>query len=377
MKEIFWKNLIGQQRIREVLGNAFLGGTLGHAYLFCGDEGTGTFAAAIDLAGALLCASDGNVPCGVCESCRKVAHFSHPELTIISPLSFSRECRGSGGSLNDVGWQFVNESIRAKIADPYRALPADGLRTVPLEWVKEAAHAVQRGSVSGRTHVMIITDIDLLNKEASNAMLKTLEEPPAGTVMILCSSRPHSVLPTIRSRCQIVRFGHLTDEQIRSELARRDPANGAGEPAELALQSAQGSLSIALDALDESTGNLGQDVRWIFESACVNDPLEAAPGLERIAAGYSAVQLGKFFTLCIALVRNVWFASEPDAAKYFHPRSELALAADCALDGDRAGNLVLACENALSAVRTHGNALLVLVAFYLEISEILVHGKKQ
>ena len=87
MKTLKWTNLLGQERVKEMLSSAVANGTLGHAYLLCGDIGTGTFQAALELSMALLCSSDREVPCYTCEACKKVLRNAHPDFHVIMPVS--------------------------------------------------------------------------------------------------------------------------------------------------------------------------------------------------------------------------------------------------------------------------------------------------
>ena len=370
MSAIEWKHFVGQSRIKELLGNAFANGALGHAYLFCGDEGCGTLAAACDMGRALLCESEATAGCDECPGCRKIASMAHPGFSLLCPLPFGREHRGTDGSLSEAGWDWINESVRKRIADPYLPLPGEGSRSIPLDWVKEVLQSIGRSrGREGKRHVVILADADLLRKETANAMLKTIEEPPVGTFLFLCTSRPHAVLQTIRSRCQVVRFGHLTPEQIRAELLNRMDTVIDDARLRFAVDSAQGSLCAALAVLDEGVAQVEEDARLLMGSGEVREPLAVVAHLERMADQYTSARLEQLLQYCLITLRTTCMASEHGAGNYF--------GRGFSLRDDSADRATEVCETALAAARNHGNALVLLVAFYLEMMEIVRDGKEQ
>jgi len=214
--------------VKNVIGHAFGNGTLGHAYLFSGERGTGKFAAAVDLAMALLCQHKDVRPCGECAACRKVGAYSHPDFHVIMPLVLLPEHKKDGGSLSDEGWALAAAAAKRRLGDPYRLPQYGGIPNIPVDWIREAMEAVMRGGNEGPANVVIIDGVEAMNDKSANAMLKTLEEPPPGTVMILLTDKLHAVLPTIVSRCQIMRFALLPPDTVRLELYKRLRAGTLG-----------------------------------------------------------------------------------------------------------------------------------------------------
>jgi DNA polymerase III delta' subunit len=151
-------------------------GHLAHAYLFTGERGSGKFATALAVAKVLNCET-GSVSAGcVCASCHKIDAGNHPDLFIIEKSEEKTE--------------IVIGQITPRPNQPYQPL---------LPWLSVKA-------LEARVRVVIIKDADLLNAEASNAFLKTLEEPVPGTLFILTTSVAREILPTVRSRCQQIQF---------------------------------------------------------------------------------------------------------------------------------------------------------------------------
>lgn len=166
--------IIGHQQQIKILKSAIAQQRIAHAYLFDGPAGIGKKLVAQALACAFLCETGGG--CGNCSDCTKLAANSHPDFHLLQP---------------------------------------DG-ESIKIEQIRSLQPQLTLRSFAGRGKVCLIDSAELMTREAANALLKTLEEPAAGTLIILVSSRPETLLETIRSRCQRVRFSRLP----RQTLAR-------------------------------------------------------------------------------------------------------------------------------------------------------------
>ncbi|HVZ72283.1 MAG TPA: DNA polymerase III subunit delta' [Polyangia bacterium] len=170
------RDVLGQRRAIDGLARAVRGGHVPHAYLFEGPPGVGKRAAAHGLALALACAVEPGAGCGTCDVCRRIDHDLHPDVPTYAP---------------------------------------DGPMIV-IDQVNEIVALAQRSPHEARVRVVIVDDADAMNANAANALLKTLEEPAPQNHLVLCTSAPERLLPTIRSRTQRVRFGGLpTDVLLR------------------------------------------------------------------------------------------------------------------------------------------------------------------
>ena len=395
MAALKWNKLIGQERVKGVIGSAFQNGTLGHAYLFCGERGTGKFAAAVDLAMALLCQHAETRPCGACPSCKKVAAYSHPDLHVIMPLVLLPEHKGTGGALTEEGWQFAAALTKGRIDDPYKLPQYAGIPNIPVDWVREADHAILRGGTEGAFNVAIIDGVDTMGKESANAMLKTLEEPPPGTVMILLTDKPHATLPTIVSRCQIIRFALLPPDAVSAELYRRFSTNkdkkgadadatdlfaGTDEAAasqpprdpRIEAAAAYGSIGLAIEEFEDPREECFELASALWNDCARGDWEAAAAGADRLSASDDAFSSCRKTLLCLTrLLRFAFLRKFGAPVNYFNSVEPRQIELPRQSAPDDAGRFVRLCQEALDALDARGNCALVMVNFVCSLMEML------
>ncbi len=227
-----FSDILGHERQLSVLRRSFMTGQIPPAYLFHGDEGIGKRLVAVELAKALNCTvpPERGDSCGVCQSCRNIASLCHPNVSVLRP-----EVNPDTGRMRQ---EIVIGQIRA--AQDFLSLKAVG---------------------DGRK-ALIVDDAHLMNKEAMNALLKTLEEPPDGAHVVLVTSRPSSLLPTILSRCRAVSFQPLREGLVSGLLARE---RGLSETeAALVARMTGGRVGAALSS---EPSDLAQRRAWFLKVA--------------------------------------------------------------------------------------------------------------
>ncbi|HEX9080588.1 MAG TPA: DNA polymerase III subunit delta' [Desulfuromonadaceae bacterium] len=203
-------DILGHERIIEVLRRSIRYGKTSHSYVFEGPVGCGRKMTALALIQTLFCPAAEDDACGVCPSCRKVSGNNHADIHVVEPLPDKR----------DIGIEQLREMQREVALRPYEA---------PRK-------------------ACIIEPAERMSVNAANSLLKTLEEPPGNALIILLTENADMLLPTIRSRCQVVRFAPLPPEYVKLLLER----NGMeGASAALLAQMADGSMQRALE-LDDS-----------------------------------------------------------------------------------------------------------------------------
>jgi DNA polymerase III subunit delta' len=195
--------------LREPLAQA-LAGQRGHALLLQASPGIGALEFALCLAQSRLCeAPVQGLACGHCASCKLVRNHGHPDLFVLLPEILRRE----------QGWPLAHDKGDAGEEGkrkPSRQIRIDDVRAV-LDWVTKT-------SSRGQGKAVVLHPAEALNDHAASALLKTVEEPPVGTRLILTCTDPQRLLPTIRSRCQLLSLPVPTPEQAAAWLAERQVA---------------------------------------------------------------------------------------------------------------------------------------------------------
>lgn len=373
MPVLKWKQFVGQDRIKEVLGTAFERGTLGHAYLFCGDQGTGKFIGAIELAMALLCNNEHNRPCYECEQCRKVLHYSHPDLHVIMPVALQKEHRASDGKLNDEGWKFVAECVSKRISKPYYPQDHSSIPSIPVDWVRELNHAIIRGSLEGGRNVAILDGIDTMSKEAANAMLKTLEEPPAGTIMLLLTEKIHSVLPTIVSRCQILRFPYLSPDVIRSEIVSRCKIDRQDHRLDDVIYT--GSLGRSIFQFENPREEILNDAAELWNLCAARNWDGIIAKIDALSETDDYSTFEKFFERMVHLVRNAFFAKTTGTENYIMGQRTHIIDLKGISRPEQIEKIADTCRDSMGWIQARAQVPLVLVQFVFSIMEI-IDGKE-
>ncbi|MDQ7065526.1 MAG: DNA polymerase III subunit delta' [candidate division KSB1 bacterium] len=259
--EITFDGIFGQETAKRFLAQAFRQGRLAHCYLFFGPEGVGKLATALAFARALVCQSEQQRPCGTCRNCKLFVARSHPNVQVIFPHPKSAK-------ESDV--QAVLEEI---FSQPYIWHSPWASPSISIDEVRSLRRELGLSSQGGEIRVILFLDAHLMTAEATNALLKTLEEPPELTYFVLISSSPDQLLPTILSRSQQVRFSFLSVQEITAGLARFTdlPEDRRRQIARFA----QGSLRRALALAGENVQQLREQAVELLRAAFRNAPQRA------------------------------------------------------------------------------------------------------
>ena len=201
-----FSEIVGHQRQLEILRAGLKSGRLHHAYLFWGPEGIGKKSAALSFAMAMHCSQGNFDSCGQCPSCVSIVGGSHPDVSLVGLLAQKKE--------------------------------------ISIEQIRELQHRLSFRSLSGKSKVAIIDPAQLMNYHAQNALLKTLEEPPGGSIIVLIARHIGGVIPTVLSRCLHLAFTPPSPDLVAELLVRKKGM--AEDQARLLATVAMGSPGEAL-----------------------------------------------------------------------------------------------------------------------------------
>jgi len=273
-----FRDVIGQARVVAGLGRAVETGRVPHAYLFEGPPGVGKRGTALGLALALNCAIEPGRGCGTCEICRRIEAGLHPDVPTFAPD----------------GAQLVIEQAKAIVA------------------------LAQSRPHEAAVRLIIVDDADTLNASAANSLLKTLEEPAPRNHLVLCTSAPDRLLPTIRSRAQRMRFRALAEDALLAIAS----AHGVDRARALvAVALADGSAARMLSAARADDGAAWEAIEQL--RAAVTAP-GMTPALDAASALASDKENKEALPPLVALLARVY----RDALVTSAGAPELALFAD-------------------------------------------------
>lgn len=353
-RPLTFDSVVGQQHIVSTLEHAITEGRLSHAYLFCGPRGTGKTTMARILAKALLCrnaeaaraeGASGCMPDGTCEECELIAEGNHPDVYELDAASRT-------------GVDNVREEI---------------------------INSVNFAPVRGKYKIYIIDEVHMLTTAAFNALLKTLEEPPAHVIFVLCTTDPQKILETILSRCQRFDFHRIGNEDIEHRLAyvcEQEGFDYDDEALAIVARHAKGGMRDALSTLEQLSvfgngtvhaddarsllGEVSDQILGEFSRAIADRDVAELYGLIRaqVEEGNDLLELTRDL---VAHVRDVYVACVADArAELFEGGSEQAetLAVEAAAFGehpaDRLARVLTVLDDAALEMRGASDVRLVL-----------------
>ena len=202
-----FENILGNDSIKNMLEQTIISGQISHSYLMIGIPGIGKKLIAYEYAKAILCLGESQI-CDTCKSCMEFNTNNHPDFIYVEP---------------------------------------DG-NSIKIEQIRELQKRIQEKPIISSKKIYIIDNADLMTKEAQNCLLKTLEEPPEFAIIILIGTNENAFLTTIKSRCMILHFNSIRDEEIRKYLEQN---YGMESVSKNILDIAQGSIGKAIYLKDK------------------------------------------------------------------------------------------------------------------------------
>jgi DNA polymerase-3 subunit delta' len=307
--------LTGHSALRSRLAHAVAKGTLPQVILLTGPAGVGKQRLALWLAQLVLCERRASEPCGECRACRLAVTLSHPDLHWFVPIA--RPKAGDPDKQVEEAAQALAQALEERRNQPLYA-ETDGMASHGIATVRLLQRRAALTPVEGGRRVFIIGEADRLvaqeaSPEAANALLKLLEEPPAGSLFLLTTVEPRRLLPTIRSRASAMRLNRLTDDEVREFLeASIRPKPSPGE-LEQRVAAAEGSIGRALST-GAATGRAQEAATQLLEAVLAGP----GPALERALNQPPWSARGEFTAMLDALAETLGDAARGAVGQ--HPR---------------------------------------------------------
>ncbi|HYJ84978.1 MAG TPA: DNA polymerase III subunit delta' [Pyrinomonadaceae bacterium] len=275
--------LAGNDRVKALLRRTLEAGRLPGAMLFTGEEGVGKKLFALEIARALNCRTPRGVEgCGGCPPCVRTGRFNYPQ---------------SAESDDWKGIIWTDHPDVGMVVAPKRLLLVDQMRQIERE--------ANFRPYEGKARMFLIEDADKLNDSSANALLKVLEEPPDTAHIVLLTSRPAMLLPTVRSRCQMIRFSPLKPQEIETYLVENKLAVAADARSRARL--ARGSLGRAVDQdFDEYTSQREAMLRVLKSLATGDDRGELLKSAEDLNSAAFKDEYEARLDILETLIRDAW-----------------------------------------------------------------------
>jgi DNA polymerase-3 subunit delta' len=261
-----FESVIDQEPIGRMLMTAFRSGHLPHAMIFVGPEGVGKDAVALELARLVLCPNGkGDDDCSVCH---RAAKIGHPDLQFVVPLprsSGSSSDEPLGVKLKASAEEDLIAQLKLKAENPYHEIQLTDARYILIDQIRALKRMVSLRSYEHGAKVYIISQAHRLTDDAQVSLLKILEEPPPNTYIILTATTDTALLPTIRSRCQQIKFPPLSVTAIEEALVERNSLSP--ERAMMISKMADGSYRRAVVLLNDESILQRDDVLVFLRAA--------------------------------------------------------------------------------------------------------------
>jgi DNA polymerase-3 subunit delta' len=217
---MFGIQLLGYAQIKKILQYSIINNKVAHAYCFIGPDGVGKDAMALEFAKTMNCSAPvienmSISPCNECKSCKMASTFEHPNIYYVFALpSKKSDSNNPVENMSEDQIKLVQEKLAEKVENPYSQMIIPGSNNIKINQIRDVKKKLSLSASSSGKRFVIISKAERMTEEAANAFLKTLEEPHEDTTIIITSSRKEALLQTILSRCQLIMFNPLPDEEV-------------------------------------------------------------------------------------------------------------------------------------------------------------------
>lgn len=292
--------VIGQKTAKEQLLKAFANERLAHAYLISGEEGLGAEELAIEMSKFVLCLrpdKTNSEPCQTCANCKRISSFQHPDVHYYFPVLKSTEDSDILAMLED-----KSEELYSKVKVAGGSLHIGDPENPERNSIRGLLREIGLRSYEGKIKIFIVTYVEEMNQESANALLKILEEPPPQTLYFLTTSQFQALLPTIISRCQLVKLQKIRPDQIENGLLKTQKIESAD--VRIIAKLANGNYSAALQLL---SGDLKNKREFMIQYLIGIVGPRSSSVAEAVDTLLAENKKDKAFVLDILSIMSTWF----------------------------------------------------------------------
>ncbi|KPJ61189.1 MAG: hypothetical protein AMJ46_02440 [Latescibacteria bacterium DG_63] len=354
-----FRQVINQEQAKEFLKSSISLSRVANGYLFHGPRGVGKSTTALAFAQGLNCEVEDPEGCGVCTSCRKIARFSHPDVTFVFPTSSKNE------------YEEISRTLKERSEDELFVHAFPHSASIKIRTIQDLRMSLASGVREGKRRVIILAYAERMTQDASNCLLRMLEEPPTGITFVLTAPSRHRLLPTIVSRCQAVRFVPLAAKEIEGVLLDK----GVATPSEarIVARLSDGSLSTALDLAEQDVVEYREESLEYLSKIGTREPTEILEVAEGLAASRDREQVRRFVRLSLLWLRDVllvkYGAREADVAN--QDMMEALRAEASAIELAELRKRIDILDEIVSSMERHVDLSLLLSSSFLRLAGIV------
>ncbi|MFS4492739.1 ATP-binding protein [Maribacter sp. 2308TA10-17] len=378
---MLFKDILGLSHIKNHLASSADAGRIPHAQMFVGPEGSGTLPMALAYMQYVVCGNQNGENSGGNESCNlKFDSLSHPDMHFAFPVSNSDKVKSHAVSNHYMEeWrQFLKEQPYGNLFDWYRLIGIEKKQgQIGVDEAMDVVKKLALKSYEGGYKVMLIWMAEKLNTSAANKLLKLIEEPPEKTVFILVTEDEEQIIQTIRSRCQILHFPPLAENDIAKALEQKGLAR---EEALRLAHEANGNFNKALDLMNNDSEDLVFEkwfVQWVRSAFKAKGNKAAIHELilwsEEIAKTGRETQK-KFMQYCLAVMRQamlVNFNVKDLAFMQIHVDGFSLEKFAPFVHENNILSIVEELENAMYHIERNGNSKIILTDLSIKLTRLL------
>lgn len=370
-----YKDIIGLEHLKKHLQTTVDNGRIAHAQLLIGPTGSGVLALALAYARAILCKNAGDR----CDS--QIDQLAHPDLHFAYPVANNARVKDKAVSDDYIAeWrQFLKTQPYGSLADWYQAIEIEKKQSkIGVDEAKKIVSKLSLKSYEGGYKVLIIWGADKLNTEASNKLLKLIEEPPAKTVFLLIAEDEDQIINTIKSRCQLLHIPKLNSASIAQGLEEREHIT-ATRAQQIARQS-NGDFNKALQSINNSSEDIDFEkwfVTWVRSAfaargrkGAINDLIAWA----ELIAGKNRETQKRFLSYCLEYFRQAMLLNyKATSAVYLTPQMDDFKLEKFApfIDGHHIQPISEEIEKAIYHIERNGNGKVILTDLAISLTRMI------